>query len=130
MTIDCRTTQPSPRRPSAGGSIGKKRVKRLPGDDAIATMTAGECDPRQPPCERAARAAPTPITAFVKLVPNELLVEVDEFETADTALRGEMTITISLSDADGGTDVLGVHVLGRLPHPVQPSPRPSSFALA
>jgi uncharacterized protein YndB with AHSA1/START domain len=38
-----------------------------------------------------------------------LLVEVDEFETADPALHGEMTITITLSDADGGTDVLGVH---------------------
>lgn len=32
-----------------------------------------------------------------------------EFETADAALRGEMTITISLADADGGTDVLAVH---------------------
>jgi uncharacterized protein YndB with AHSA1/START domain len=46
---------------------------------------------------------------FVKLVPNELLVEVDDFETADPALHGEMTSTITLSDADGGTDVLGVH---------------------
>jgi uncharacterized protein YndB with AHSA1/START domain len=45
---------------------------------------------------------------FIKLVPNEVLVEVDEFETADPALRGERTITITLSDADGGTDVLGV----------------------
>jgi len=32
-----------------------------------------------------------------------------EFETADPALRGEMTITFTLADADGGTDVLGVH---------------------
>src|SRR3990172_5373106 len=31
---------------------------------------------------------------FVKLVPNQLVVEVVEFETADPALRGEMTITI------------------------------------
>ncbi len=46
---------------------------------------------------------------FVKLVPNERVVEVDEFETMDPALRGEMTITITLSDADGGTDVLAVH---------------------
>jgi uncharacterized protein YndB with AHSA1/START domain len=46
---------------------------------------------------------------FVKLVPNEQVVEVDEFETADPALRGEMTITITLADADGGTDVLAVH---------------------
>jgi uncharacterized protein YndB with AHSA1/START domain len=46
---------------------------------------------------------------FVKLVMNEQVVEIDEFETTDAALRGEMTITITLTDADGGTDVLGVH---------------------
>jgi uncharacterized protein YndB with AHSA1/START domain len=46
---------------------------------------------------------------FVKLVPNEQVVEVVEFETTDSALRGEMTITLSLADADGGTDVLAVH---------------------
>jgi uncharacterized protein YndB with AHSA1/START domain len=46
---------------------------------------------------------------FVRLVPNEQLVEVVEFETSDPAMRGEMTITITLIDADGGTDVLAVH---------------------
>jgi uncharacterized protein YndB with AHSA1/START domain len=46
---------------------------------------------------------------FVKLVLDELLVEVLEFETDDPALRGEMTITIALRDADGGTDVQAVH---------------------
>jgi uncharacterized protein YndB with AHSA1/START domain len=46
---------------------------------------------------------------FVKLVPNEQVVEVDEFETADPAMRGNMTVSITLTDADGGTDVLGVH---------------------
>ena len=46
---------------------------------------------------------------FVELVPNERVVEVDEFETADPALRGEMKITITLADADGGTEVMGVH---------------------
>ncbi len=46
---------------------------------------------------------------FVKLVTNEQVVEVVEFETTDPALRGEMTITISLADADGDTDVLAVH---------------------
>jgi len=46
---------------------------------------------------------------FVKLVANEQVVEVVEFETADPALRGEMTITISLDDVDGGTDVVAVH---------------------
>jgi uncharacterized protein YndB with AHSA1/START domain len=46
---------------------------------------------------------------FVRLVPNELVIEVDEFETDDPALRGEMTMTISLSDADGGTELVAVH---------------------
>ncbi len=46
---------------------------------------------------------------FVKLVPNEQVVEVDEFETADPMLRGEMTITITLRDANGSTEVIGVH---------------------
>jgi uncharacterized protein YndB with AHSA1/START domain len=46
---------------------------------------------------------------FVKLVPNEQVVEVVEFETTDPAMRGEMTITITLADAEGGTDVLAVH---------------------
>ena len=46
---------------------------------------------------------------FVKLVPNEQVVEVMEFETADPAFRGEMTITFTLTEADAGTDVLGVH---------------------
>jgi uncharacterized protein YndB with AHSA1/START domain len=46
---------------------------------------------------------------FVKLVPNEQVVEVFEFETEDPALRGTMTMTTTLTDADGGTDVLVVH---------------------
>ncbi len=46
---------------------------------------------------------------FVKLVPNEQVIEVDEFETDNPALRGEMTMTIMLADADGGTDLLAVH---------------------
>lgn len=46
---------------------------------------------------------------FVKLVPDEQVVEVVEFETTDPALRGEMTITTTLVDADGGTDIVAVH---------------------
>jgi uncharacterized protein YndB with AHSA1/START domain len=46
---------------------------------------------------------------FVKLVANAKVVEVVEFETTDPDMRGEMTITYSLTDADGGTDVLAVH---------------------
>jgi uncharacterized protein YndB with AHSA1/START domain len=46
---------------------------------------------------------------FVRLVPDEQVVEVVEFETGDLALQGEMTITITLTDANGGTEVLAVH---------------------
>jgi len=46
---------------------------------------------------------------FVRLVPNEQVIEVVEFETDDPALQGEMTITMTLTDGDGGTDVLAVH---------------------
>jgi len=46
---------------------------------------------------------------LVRLIPNELIVEVDEFESDDPALRGEMTITISLADAAGGTELVATH---------------------
>lgn len=46
---------------------------------------------------------------FAELVPDETVVEVLEFETADRALRGQMTMTTTLTDADGGTDVVIVH---------------------
>ncbi|MEV0399220.1 SRPBCC domain-containing protein [Actinoallomurus sp. NPDC050550] len=46
---------------------------------------------------------------FVKLVPNEQVVEEFEFEAEDPALRGTMTMTTTLTDADGGTDVVIVH---------------------
>jgi uncharacterized protein YndB with AHSA1/START domain len=46
---------------------------------------------------------------FVRLAPHAQVVEVVEFETSNPALRGEMTITITLADADGGTEVSAVH---------------------
>ncbi len=47
---------------------------------------------------------------FRRLVPDEQVVEEVEFETPDPALRGTMTMTTTLTDADGGgTDVLVVH---------------------
>lgn len=46
---------------------------------------------------------------FAKLVADEQVVEVMEFETEDPALRGEMTITVTLVEVDGGTDVIAVH---------------------
>lgn len=46
---------------------------------------------------------------FAKLVPNEQIVEVDEFETDVAVLRGEMTITYTLTDAGDGTDLFATH---------------------
>ena len=46
---------------------------------------------------------------FERLVPGELVVEVDEFETDDPSLAGAMTTTVELRDADGGTAVTAVH---------------------
>jgi uncharacterized protein YndB with AHSA1/START domain len=47
---------------------------------------------------------------FARLVENELVVEVDEFETTDPDLLGAMTITVALADAvGGGTDLVAVH---------------------
>ncbi|WP_298554399.1 SRPBCC domain-containing protein [Streptomyces luteogriseus] len=47
---------------------------------------------------------------FARLAPDEQVVEVLEFETADPALGGAMTLTTTLTDAEGGgTDVLMVH---------------------
>jgi uncharacterized protein YndB with AHSA1/START domain len=46
---------------------------------------------------------------FRRLVPDERVVEVIEFETTDPAFAGAMTMTTTLTDADGGTDVHVVH---------------------
>jgi uncharacterized protein YndB with AHSA1/START domain len=46
---------------------------------------------------------------FRTLEPDEQVVEVFEFETGDPALRGTMTMTTTLTDAAGGTNVLIVH---------------------
>jgi uncharacterized protein YndB with AHSA1/START domain len=51
---------------------------------------------------------------FAKLVPNERVVEVIEFETTDPALHGVMTITTTLVDANGATEVIVVYE--GLPH--------------
>src|SRR3954463_11623838 len=46
---------------------------------------------------------------FVKLVPNEQVVEVFEFEAVDPEFRGEMTMTTTLTATENGTEVLIVH---------------------
>jgi uncharacterized protein YndB with AHSA1/START domain len=65
---------------------------------------------------------------FVKLVANEQVVEIMEFETADAAMRGEMTVTFTLIDADGGTDVLAVH--HNLPPGLSPADNETGWQMA
>jgi uncharacterized protein YndB with AHSA1/START domain len=65
---------------------------------------------------------------FVKLVPNEQVIEVLEFETADESMRGEMTITFTLTEADGGTDVLGIH--DNLPPGISPADNETGWRMA
>jgi uncharacterized protein YndB with AHSA1/START domain len=65
---------------------------------------------------------------FVKLVPNEQVIEVTEFETSDPAMQGEMTITFTLRDANGGTDVFGVHE--NLPPGVSPTDNKTGWQMA
>src|SRR3954464_5887492 len=66
---------------------------------------------------------------FVRLVPDESVVEADEFETDDPAMRGEMISPITLADApDGGTDVAGVHE--QLPPGVSPADNETGWRMA
>jgi len=65
---------------------------------------------------------------FVKLVPNKQVVEVMEFETTDFEMRGEMTVTFTLTNADGGTDVLAVH--DNLPPGVAPADNETGWRMA
>jgi len=46
---------------------------------------------------------------FARLVPDRQVVEVFEFETTDPGLSGLMTMTTTLTDSGGGTDVVVVH---------------------
>jgi uncharacterized protein YndB with AHSA1/START domain len=65
---------------------------------------------------------------FVTLVPGELVVEVDEFETDDPALQGEMTITITLADGGQGTDLVAVH--DGLPAGVSPADNETGWRMS
>ncbi|HTV21601.1 MAG TPA: SRPBCC domain-containing protein [Polyangiaceae bacterium] len=46
---------------------------------------------------------------FVRLVPGREIVQAMEFETDDPAMQGEMTVTVTLGDKDGGTELVAVH---------------------
>lgn len=51
-----------------------------------------------------------------------------EFETSNHAMRGEMTVTITLTDAGDGTDILAVHE--RLPPGVSPADNETGWRMA
>jgi hypothetical protein len=61
----------------------------------VAPTTAGKTDAR----------TDTYYGTFMKLVPDQEVVESLAFETADPAFASRMTITTTLIDADGDTDV-------------------------
>jgi len=65
---------------------------------------------------------------FVTLIPNERIVEIDEFETADPALQGAMTITITLTDSGPGTQLTAVHE--GLPPAVRPADNELGWSMA
>jgi hypothetical protein len=53
---------------------------------------------------------------------------VDEFETADPSLRGEMKITIKLADTNGGTELIALHE--GLPRGVSPEDNESGWRMS
>ena len=65
---------------------------------------------------------------FLRLIPNEQITEVDEFETDDPAMRGEMTITIRLTDSTVGTDLCATH--HGLPAGVSPTDNETGWRMA
>jgi uncharacterized protein YndB with AHSA1/START domain len=67
---------------------------------------------------KSAGATDTYAGRFVRLVPGEQVVEELAFETGDPDLAGTMTMTWSLRDVDGGTEVDLLHE--GLPDAVRP----------
>src|SRR5262245_29122996 len=65
---------------------------------------------------------------FVALVPDEQVVEALRFESADPELAGEMTMTTTLRDADGGTDILIVH--DGVPDKIPPTDNETGMTMA
>lgn len=65
---------------------------------------------------------------FVRLVPDACVVQLVEFETTDPAMRGEMRISYTLADADGGTEVRAVHE--RLPPGLSPAENETGWRMS
>jgi uncharacterized protein YndB with AHSA1/START domain len=97
--------------PREGGSI---RVSLTYDEPGAAGKTSGRTD--------------TYHGHFVELVPNERVVEAVEFETADPALQGEMTIAIELADDGEGTVLHAVHA--GVPSGVPPADNELGWSMA
>jgi uncharacterized protein YndB with AHSA1/START domain len=65
---------------------------------------------------------------FVKLVRDTEVVQAVQFESDDPSMAGEMTITYSLVDADGGTDLVAVHE--NIPPGVAPADNELGFRMS
>ncbi len=65
---------------------------------------------------------------FAKLVPNQQVVEVSEFESDDPAMQGRMVMTYTLRDANGGTDLFAEHA--NLPPGVSPADNATGWRMA
>lgn len=65
---------------------------------------------------------------FLDLVPGERVVEALEFETADPAMQGEMTITFRLAGAEGGTELVAEHE--NLPPGVAPADNEAGWTMS
>jgi uncharacterized protein YndB with AHSA1/START domain len=75
-------------------------------------------DPRHSPGGKTSEDTDTVRGRFVELVPDEKVAWVTEFESQDPGFAGEMRITFSLTDADGGTEVCVV--CDNIPRGVRP----------
>jgi uncharacterized protein YndB with AHSA1/START domain len=62
-------------------------------------------DPEHSPGGKTSEDTDTYQGRFVESVPYAKSVEVIEFESQDPAFAGEMRITVSLADTDGGTEI-------------------------
>ncbi len=62
-------------------------------------------DPRQSPGGKTSDDTDTFEGRFVELVPDRKIVEAVTFDSRNPAFAGEMKITTTLADADGGTEI-------------------------
>jgi uncharacterized protein YndB with AHSA1/START domain len=68
-------------------------------------MSLTYIDPKKSPAGKTSENTDTFQARFVKLVPNETIVQAVEFESQEPGYAGEMTITWTLKDVSGGTEV-------------------------